>query len=109
MFKKKYYSVHGDFKTGILCKFTLFIGILLLLISLFFIIASVLIGDESSGILRQIYNFSQTTIPTSLLSFSLIFIAVGVILYFFHCQFAKLEKIADEIEKDENLEDVSEN
>ena len=39
----------------------------------------------------------------SMIAFSIIFLGVGVILYFFQCQFAKLAKIADEIECDEDL------
>jgi hypothetical protein len=65
-------------------------------------------GKGSSGIPLQIYEFSQTTIPVSLLAFSFIFLAVGIILYFFHCQFAKLAKIADEIEKGEDIEEKAE-
>ena len=107
MFKKRYFSAQSDFKTGIFYKLAFFLGILFLIISLFFMISGYFIGGESSGTLLQIYDFSQTTIPTSLLAFSIIFLAVGVILYFFHIQFAKLAKIADEIEKGENPDDIS--
>ena len=109
IFKKRYFSAKSDFKTGIFCKLAFFLGILLLIVSLFFIASSFLIGEGSSGILQQIYNFSQTTYPNTLLAFSIIFLAVGVILYFFYCQFAKLAKIADEIEKGEDFEDLTEN
>jgi TRAP-type C4-dicarboxylate transport system permease small subunit len=108
MFKKRYFSVHSDFKTGLFCKITIFLGILLLIISLFFIISGYIIGDGNSGILNQIYEFSNTTIPNSILAFSIIFFAIGVILYFFNCQFAKLSKIADEIEKLEEPNDTAE-
>ena len=101
MFKKRYFSASDDFKTGFLCKFTLFIGILLLIIFLFFKISSLIIGFGSSGFLGQIYDFSQTTYPNSILAFSMILIFVGIVLYFFNCQFAKLAKIADEIENGE--------
>lgn len=107
MFKKRYFSAHSDFKTGIFCKLALFLGILLLIISLFFIISSFIIGEGSSGILQQIYEFSQTNHPTSILAISMIIIAVGIIFYFFNCQFAKLAKIADEIEN-EDFEDLPE-
>ena len=108
MFKKRYFSAHSDFKTGIFCKLAFFFGIVLLIISLFFIVGSNLIGDGSSGITQQIYDYSQTTNPTSLLAFSFILFAVAVILYFFNCQLAKLSKIADEIEKGEHDEEVPE-
>lgn len=106
MFKKRYHSAHSDFKTGITCKFAFFLGILLLIISLFFKISSFLIDSGSAGDLQPIYDFSQTTYPDSILAFSIISFFIGFILYFFHCQFAKLAKIADEIEKGEHSEDV---
>jgi len=80
-----------------------------LIIALFFIISGHLIGEGSSGILNQIYDFSKTTTPSSILAFSIIFFAIGVILYFFYCQFAKLAKIADEIEKLEESKDTPDN
>ena len=106
MFNKKYHSVHSDFKTGITCKFAFFLGILLLIIFVFFKISSFLIDSGSAGVLQPVYDFSQTTYPDSILAFSIISFFIGFILYFFHCQFAKLAKIADEIEKGEHSEDV---
>lgn len=69
-------------------------------------ISGLIIRENSSGFAKQIYDFSQTTYPNSLLAFSIILFAIGIILYFFHCQFSKLAKIADEIEKAENLDDI---
>ena len=105
MLKKRYFSTQDDFKTGFFCKLTLFLGLVLLLFFIFSQISALIIGENSSGFTKQIYDFSQTTYPNSVLAFSLILFAIGFILYFFHCQFAKLAKIADEIEKSENLED----
>ena len=105
MFKKRYFSAHDDFKTGFFCKISLFLGLVLLLIFIFFIVSGLIIGDNSSGFAKQIYDFSQTNYPNSFLAFSIILFAIGVILYFFYCQFAKLAKIADEIEKAEDLDD----
>ena len=116
MLKKRYFSAQSNFKTGIFCKLAFFLGILLLIISLFFIVSSFLIGEGSSGILQQIYDFSHTKIPNSettypslILAFSILSLGVGIIFYFFHCQFSKLAKIADEIEKGEEIEDLPEN
>jgi len=106
MFKKRYFSAHSDFKTGFLCKLAFFLGIVLLIVSIFFIASSFLIDEGSQGFYQQIYDFSQTTYPNSILAFSIIFFAVGFILYFFYCQFAKLAKIADEIEKGEDFEEI---
>ena len=105
MFKKRYFSTQDDFKTGFFCKITLFLGFVLLLFFIISKISAFIIGEKGSGFTKQIYDFSQTTYPNSILAFSIILIAIGFILYFFHCQFAKLAKIADEIEKLENLED----
>jgi len=106
MFKNRYFSAKNDFKTGFLFKFLFFLGILLLIVFIFLKVSSFFIGDESSGIFRQIYDFAQTTAPDSILAFSIILIAVSFIFYFFHSQFAKLAKIADEIENEEGLEDI---
>ena len=103
MFKKRYFSPHDNFKTGFLCKFTLFIGLILLITFIFFKISSIIIGEEETGIFQNIYEISQSSIMDSIIAFSIIFLGVGVIFYFFQCQFAKLAKIADEIECDEDL------
>ena len=105
MFKKRYLSAHSDFKTGFYYKLSLFVGLLFVIIFIFFKGTSSIIGPGSSGIPQQIYDFAQTTYPDSILALGVIFLAVGIILYFFCCQVAKLTKIADEIEKGENLED----
>jgi len=93
MFKKRYFSAKSDFKTGFLCKFAIFLGILFLLIAI---------------ILLGISEYSQTNYPESFLALAIIMFAVGIILYFFNCQFAKLAKIVDEIETG-NIEDIPEN
>jgi len=98
MTKKRHFSVYNDFRTGFFCKLSIFLG--LTLIALYIIIKafSFFIKEESSSLLQNIYNFSQSGRCESILAFSLILIAVGVILYFFHCQFGKLAEIAEEIE-----------
>jgi len=106
MFKKKYFSAQEDFRTGLLCKVTLFLGFVLLIIFLFSKISAIIIGENSSGLAKQIYDFSQTSYPNSILAFSIILLGIGAILYFFHCQFTKLAKIAEEIEKSENSENA---
>ncbi len=108
MFKKRYFSAYSDFKTGFFCKFFIFLGVVLLIIYLFFKIISIIAGEGSSGIVQQINDYSRTTYPDSILAFAIILFAVGFILYFFHYQFGKLAKIADEIEKGEDFEDLPE-
>jgi amino acid transporter len=103
MFKKRYFSAHNDFKTGILHKITLIIGIALFIIYLIILGISFIFGSESSGFTNDIYNYSQSGSINTILAFSILFIGASIILYFFCCQFAKLSKIAEEIENDENL------
>jgi hypothetical protein len=103
MFKKRYFSAHHDFKTGFLCKLTLFLGFFFLFVFIFLKITSIVISKESTGLIRQLYDLSQSGVPDSIIAISIIFLAVGFILYYFHCQFAKLSKIADEIEKSEEF------
>jgi len=106
MFKKRYFSADNDFKTGFLYKLSFFLGLLLLVIFIFFKVSSFIIGEKNSGILNDIYYFAQSKYLESILAFSIIFIAVGFILYFFYSQFEKLAKIADEIENEEDSEDA---
>jgi len=105
MFKKRYFEVNNDFKTGFLCKLSVGIGIVFLIIFLVLKIASVFLTEDSEGILNQIYELSQSTIPDSMIALSLILIFIGIVLYFFNCQFSKLAKIAKDVENDEELEE----
>ena len=101
MLKKRYFSTKNDFKTGFLSKFLLFLGLLLLIFYIIFKMISIIVDEKSTGILNQIYEYAQSSSVDSILAFSIIFIALSFIFYFFHSQFVKLEKIADEIENDE--------
>lgn len=100
MFKKRPVSVYDDLKTGFLSKFFLLIGILLLIVYVFFKGYSLLIGKNVSGLPLSIYYFSQSSYIDSILAFSIIFIGLGIITYFIHRQFIKLAEIASEIEKE---------
>jgi len=105
MLKKTYHSSHHDFKTGILCKLSFFFGFLFLFIFLFFKIISITASSESTGFIKQLFDISQSTVPESFLSLSLILIFAGIVLYLFGRQFAKLAKISDEIENSEEYID----
>jgi len=83
MFKKKHFSAHGDFRTGFLYKFSLAVGLLLLCIFIFLKVSS-----------------SQSSSAGPIIAFSILFLSIGGILYFFHQQFSKLAKIANEIENE---------
>ena len=101
MSKIRYFSAKNDFKTNFFCKFFIFLGVVFIVIFILFSIISYFNIGNNSGALKPLYDLSITSIPESILAFSIIFFAVGIILYFFSCQFAKLAKIADEIENEE--------
>lgn len=93
MLKKRNISVYSDFKTGFLCKLVILLGSFLLIFYIFQLTIPLDVFDEN--------------IMGIILAFSILFLGVGIILYFFSCQFAKLAEIADEVEhmdESENLE-----
>jgi len=92
MFKKRNISVYSDLKTGFFCKFFLILGVILLV---FYIlqraISFVDIGEDMLG---------------TILAFAILSLGLGFISYFLSRQFAKLAKIAEEIEKENLTEDI---
>ena len=91
MFKKRNISVYSDLKTGFFCKFFVILGAILLISYIIQkTIPLVVLGENTLGII---------------LAFAILSLGLGFILYFLSRQFAKLAKIAEEIEKDLN-EDV---
>ena len=107
MFKKRNISIYNNLKTSFFCKFSLILGIMLLFIFVFFKLSSLLIGENSTGVSQIIYDLSQSVYMEIAIAFSIIFLGVGVILYFFNCQFAKLAEITKELEDEENEETES--
>jgi len=94
MVKKHVFSAHSDLKTGFFCKLFLLLGCLFLIIYVVEIAAHPLqLNDDVTG---------------TILAFVILFIGLGLISYFFSCQFKKLSNIADEIEQDESLLDTEE-
>lgn len=106
MFKKRYFSVNNDFRTGLFFKFFLFLGILFSAIYIFFKISLFITGENSAGFALELFKFSQTNIFNSILAFSILFYAIAVIFYYFNHQFSKLAKIADELDNYENLNEL---
>ena len=89
MIKARNISVYNDLKTGFFCKLLIILGVIFLLIYLIqFSIPYFSIGDNLSGII---------------LAFSILLIGVGIIMFFFHCQFTKLAQIAEDVEKENSL------
>jgi hypothetical protein len=101
MFKKKHYSVYDDLRTGFFCKLTLYLGIILLIVYILLNLGFFISVEGDHGFLGYLYNLSQSGVADSIIAFSIVLIGLGIILYFLHCQFAKLAKIADELEKEE--------
>jgi len=106
MFKERHFSVRNDFRTDIFYKLSLFLGFFLLLFYAFLKIISLFIGQNDTGFIQTIYNLSQSSVADSIIAFSIVFLGVGFILYFFHLQFVKLSKIADEIENEEEIKET---
>jgi len=102
MFKKKHYSVYDDLKTGFFYKLSLYLGMILLIIYILLNLGFLISNENDDGLLGFLYNLSQSGVADSIIAFSIVFLGLGIILYFFHCQFAKLAKISDELEKEEN-------
>lgn len=94
MFRKRNVSVYSDFKTGFFCKLSLFLGIVLLI---FYIIQT----------LTHIIALNGNIMGT-IFAFSILFLGLGFILYFISYQFAKLAKIAKEIENGDEIENIEE-
>ena len=89
--KKKSVSQYRKISSS-LFKITIFILISLLIV---FIILKLLsfMGPDS-----EFYELSNSTVPGTVISISIILFAVSVIMYFFDYQFSKLEKIIEEVE-----------
>jgi len=94
MVKKYLFSAHNDLKTGFFCKFFLILGCILFIMYLV------------ETLLHPV-GLSDGVIGT-ILAFAILSLGLGLILYFFSYQFAKLSKIAEEVENDESLIDKEE-
>jgi len=86
MVKIKYFSTKNDFKTGLLYKIFLIIGIILLT---FYILQNIF------NLINNIENIADIA-----LAFSILFIGGGILLGFFSYLFSKLARITDELEKE---------
>ena len=79
-------------KTGVLYKLFLLIGIILLIFyGIQQVTPLVRVSEHILGIV---------------LAFSILFLGGGFLIYFLSCQFAKLAKIVDEIENEEDTENL---
>jgi len=92
MIKQRIISIYGKSKTNFYSKFFLTFGMILLIL---FIIL------HFTSLSKTLEIRSQTE---TILAFSIILIGIGAILYFFYYQFAKLTRIAEEIENKDELD-----
>jgi hypothetical protein len=93
MIKKRNITLQSNTKTCFLFNFLLIIGLILLIIYIIQSFVSSLTLEE---------NLAGT-----ILAFSILFLGSGIIIFFFHCQFAKLSKIAEEVEKGFDSENLN--
>jgi len=94
MVKKHIFSAHNDMKTGFFFKFFLILGCIFFILYVVEVVVHPLnLSNDANG---------------TILAFTILFIGLGLIAYFFSCQFAKLSKIAEEVENDESLMDTEE-
>jgi amino acid transporter len=105
MVKEKRFSAYYDFRTGFFYKLSILLGIILIIIYASLKIISTFINQESTGWVKALYDFSQSSKSESIIAFAIILLALGVILYFFHYQFGKLAEIAEEVENSEEYEE----
>ncbi len=101
MIRHRHFSAYNDFKTGILYKIMISLGIIFLLIFIFLKLLTSL-SIEYNGLLKYFYELSLSNFPDIIISLSILLIAFGIILYFFNRLFSKLAEIADEIEHGKN-------
>jgi len=94
MVRKHIFSAHNDLKTGFLYKLFLVLGCILFIIYLVeMLLHPIGLNNDAIG---------------TILAFAILGFGLGLILYFFSCQFSKLSQIADEVEQDESLCDEEE-
>ena len=106
MNKERHFSAYYDFRTGFFYKLSILLGIILIIIYASLKIISTFIKEESTGWVKALYDFSQSSKSEAIIAFAIILLAVGIILYFFHYQFSKLAKIAEEIENSDECEEI---
>ena len=97
--KKKKYSVYNDFKTGFLFIICIIVGLLFLFIFIILKLLSIIYLNYHIEFLKYFYDLSSSNFSGIIISFSILLISAGLILYFFKRQFNKLAEIANEIEQ----------
>ena len=76
MIKHRNFSAYNDFKTGILYKIMISLGIIFLAIFIFLKLLSTL-SPGYKGLLKYFYDLSISNFPEIIISFSILLIAFG--------------------------------
>lgn len=97
---KKRHTQHQDFHTGVLAKGFIALGAL--------IIISYLVIRGLLNLIIHGESYLEWDKISSWLSLSLVFIVIGIILYFIHLQLIKLGEIIEECEKEQDKAPVEE-
>lgn len=106
MSKQRVFSVYNDFRTGLFCKISFFLAVILLALYIFLKTSVFFIAEKSTGLAKDVRVFSQSSQVEAFAAFSLLLFASAIIFLFFSYQFAKLAKIAEEIENGEECKEV---
>jgi len=85
-------------KSGLSGRLLIYLGLFLILCFVFFKIISIVISNNSTGFLKDLYDFSSSSAPESFIALGLVIAFFGFLFLFFSHQFSKLAEIADEIE-----------
>lgn len=100
--KKRKFSAYDDFKTGFLYKICITVGLLFLFTYIILKLLSIIYLNYKIEFLRYLYDLSSSNFSGIIISFSILLISAGLIIYFFKRQFNKLAEIANEIEQNNN-------
>ncbi|MDH7517065.1 MAG: hypothetical protein QHH19_01790 [Candidatus Thermoplasmatota archaeon] len=100
MFKKRFFSVYDDFRTGLFSKLSFLFGMVLLFVYVFLKIVFLLVGEGGGGFFGLIYDLADSSFADSVIAFSIIFFGIGFVLYFLHVQFVKLAMITDDFKEE---------
>ena len=90
-------------RSGLTGRILLFFGLLFIAVFIFLKIISIIIGINSTGFLKSLYEISISSAPESLVALGIVFVFFSMVLFFFSYQFSKLAEIADEIENSEEF------
>ena len=88
-------------RSGSTGRILLFFGLFFIFVSIFLKIISIIVGKDSSGFLKSLYDLSIGSAPESLAALGVVIVFFSLVLFFFSHQFSKLADIADEIENSE--------